>query len=65
MLPLISLRNSDRTDHIDAFRSIVGEGWESPGNIETWLRRCALDAIVGNRTETDGHLIITREGLYK
>jgi hypothetical protein len=62
---LISLRNFGWSGHIDVFRSIVGEGRESPGNIEAWLRRCALDAIVGNRTETDGHLIITREGLYK
>jgi hypothetical protein len=36
-----------------------------PGSIEAWLRRCALDANMGNRTETDGHLSITREGLYK
>jgi hypothetical protein len=62
---LFSLRNFARSGHIDTFGSIVGEGWGSPGSIEAWLRRCALDANVGNRTETDGHLIITREGLYK
>jgi hypothetical protein len=29
MLALISLRNFAQSGHIDAFRSIVGEGWEA------------------------------------